>query len=101
MLATQRSVDSSATELTNVSTFRNTNNTLEEKRLFKGFATVLGEDTHRKYYYFGFFIPLELEQREREKAEHCVCVKRDPVFLFRGELLGSFSIPRRTFWNVL
>ncbi|GFQ66661.1 hypothetical protein TNCT_651862, partial [Trichonephila clavata] len=23
-----------------------------------------------------FFIPLELEQREREKAEHCVCVKR-------------------------
>ncbi|GFQ88335.1 hypothetical protein TNCT_698951 [Trichonephila clavata] len=82
MLATQRSVDSSATELTNVSTFRNTNNTLEEKRLFKGFADRSSEKTHiGSITILDFFIPLELEQREREKAEHCVCVKRYVTFL--------------------
>ncbi|GFR05911.1 hypothetical protein TNCT_694922 [Trichonephila clavata] len=68
----------------------------------KGFADRSSEKIHiGSITILDFFIPLELEQREREKAEHCVCVKRDPVFLFRGELLGSFSIPRRTFWNVL
>ncbi|GFR19326.1 hypothetical protein TNCT_647491 [Trichonephila clavata] len=59
MLATQRSVDSSATELTNGFADRSS------EKIHIGSITILD-----------FFIPLELEQREREKAEHCVCVKR-------------------------
>ncbi|GFR18179.1 hypothetical protein TNCT_518801, partial [Trichonephila clavata] len=39
----------------------------------KGFRRpFLGEDTHRKYYILDFFVSLELEQHEREKAEYCV-----------------------------
>ncbi|GFR31012.1 hypothetical protein TNCT_702741 [Trichonephila clavata] len=43
----------------------------------KGFADRSSEKIHiGSITILDFFIPLELEQREREKAEHCVCVKR-------------------------